>query len=50
MGIYVFKKDVLTKLLGDKYPQVITDRVPLHSRIGSALRWQGRRDIHSMGS
>jgi ADP-glucose pyrophosphorylase len=22
MGIYVFKKDVLTKLLGDKYPQV----------------------------
>ena len=23
MGIYVFKKDVLTKLLGDKYPQVL---------------------------
>jgi hypothetical protein len=22
MGIYVFKKEVLTKLLGDKYPQV----------------------------
>ena len=23
MGIYVFKKEVLTKLLGDKYPQVL---------------------------
>ncbi len=23
MGIYVFKKDVLTKLLRDKYPQVL---------------------------